>query len=566
MKNKIIVGAILCTGLFLSCSDEMDYKEFTQYDKDYVEANFSYVSGLVTNAYSYLENDFGSYNGAMMASATDEAEYAYTNNPIYKFINGGWNPVAAQDAVWTQSYKAIQQVNMFLQEFQGLDFPEYSQNDDYLVNMAQYERFPYEMRALRAYYYFNLAKQYGDVPLFTKMMTKDEVNSLTRTPVQEVFQFIIDECDAIMDKVPWQWSEVHPNLLNTSNAGRINKMFVLALKARTALYAASPLFCTSGKEVELWKRAALANQAVIDAAATKGYSLPSDYSSIWEENNYKSSTEMIFTRRLGASRTYEAYNFPVGVEGGKGGNCPTQNLVDAYEMMNGKAIDELDSGYDPQNPYVGRDPRLALTVAVNGDAKWPDYNTDVLETFYGGKNGEPQAGATPTGYYLKKMMNKSVILQAGKENTKLHNWVIFRLGEFYLNYAEAAYQVTGSANMIPEGCNLTARDAVNIVRDRVKMPAIEAGISTDNFWKKYQNERFVELAFEGHRFWDLRRWKEGDKLKNITEMKITKNADGTFTYTRKVVNRQWEDKMYLFPIPQSERLKNPNLTQNPGWK
>ena len=98
------------------------------------------------------------------------------------------------------------------------------------------------------------------------------------------------------------------------------------------------------------------------------------------------------------------------------------------------------------------------------------------------------------------------------------------------------------------------------------MPELAVGLSTDAFWKKYENERFVELAFEGHRFWDLRRWKQGDKLKSITEMKITKNVDGTFTYTRKTVSRQWDDKMYLFPIPQSERLKNPNLTQNPGWE
>jgi hypothetical protein len=140
------------------------------------------------------------------------------------------------------------------------------------------------------------------------------------------------------------------------------------------------------------------------------------------------------------------------------------------------------------------------------------------------------------------------------------------LGEFYLNYAEAAFKYTGSADDASLG--MSAREAVNVIRSRsdVQMPEFPVGMSADAFWKKYENERMVELAFEGHRFYDLRRWKEGDKLKSITEMKLTKNDDGTITYTRNVVNRTWNEKMYLFPIPQSERMKNPNLVQNPGWE
>jgi len=567
MKLKYLAVFLGC--LLAGCTEEMNFREFTMYEKDYVEENFDKVKALVTKIYTYLDNDFGSYSGAMLASATDEAEYAYTGNSIYTFINGGWSPLAAQSAAWSNCYTAIQQANLFLNEFQGLTFPEHVVDDNYQQNMLQYAHLPAEARALRAYFYFTLAERYGDVPLFTELMTPEKVNSLKRTPVQEVFKFIIDECDAVMNDVPVKWSDIDAALTDGDNAGRINRLFVLALKARTALYAASPLF-NPDNDRELWLQAVAANKDVLDFAAVNNCKLLDNYGDIWAETNYQKTdkaSEVIFARRLGASNTYEKYNFPTGLEGGNGGNCPTQNLVDAYEMKaTGKLWNEAGSGYDPANPYQGRDPRFALTVAFNGEAKWPDYNTSALETFYGGKNGEPLSGATPTGYYLKKMLNRTVTLQAGKENTKLHNWVTFRLGEFYLNYAEAAFKVSGSADAVPQGCTMTAREAVNAIRKRATMPDLETGLSAEAFRQKYSNERFVELAFEGHRFFDLRRLKESDKLKSIIEMKITKEADGTYTYTRKTVNRTWDDKMYLFPIPQSELMKNPNLRpQNPGW-
>ena len=146
---------------------------------------------------------------------------------------------------------------------------------------------------------------------------------------------------------------------------------------------------------------------------------------------------------------------------------------------------------------------------------------------------------------------------------------MFRLGEFYLNYAEATFKYLGSADATTVELPMSARQAVNVIRNRqdVKMPELAEGLNNDEFWKKYENERMVELAFEGHRFYDVRRWKEGSKLATITEMKITKNEDGTFTYTRNVVNRGWDDKMYFFPISKSELLKhtNPDFKQNPGW-
>ena len=157
----------------------------------------------------------------------------------------------------------------------------------------------------------------------------------------------------------------------------------------------------------------------------------------------------------------------------------------------------------------------------------------------------------------------------GKNTSIQHNAVIFRLGEFYLNYAEAVYKYTGKVNTPYEG-GMSAIDAVNKIRQRpgVDMPTLLSNLSGDEFWRRYEKERFVELAFEGHRFWDLRRWKEGDKFKSVKELKITKEGN-KFTYRIETVNRAWDNKKYFFPIPQDEILKHKQYGvewgQNKGW-
>ena len=267
--------------------------------------------------------------------------------------------------------------------------------------------------------------------------------------------------------------------------------------------------------------------------------------------------------------TLESNNFPIGVEGGKSGNCPTQTLVDAYQMKStGLNWDESGSGYNLAKPYDGRDPRFALTVAKNGDTSWPNYNVMPLQTYEGGANGAPISGATPTGYYLKKYCDATVNLQPNSTNTKRHSWITYRLGEFYLNYAEAVFHALGSADATNATFTMSARDAVNKIRQRsdVTMPNLPAGLSNSDFEKKYMNERMVELAFEGHRFWDVRRWKKGELLNKVTLMKLTKNSGtGDIIYTRVVKNRLWDDKMYFSPIPDQEIRRNGNLTQNQGW-
>lgn len=572
MKLNTFLCGVLCLGALSACSEEMDYHEYNNYDEDFVKLNFGNVGGLITNIYSDLDTDFGSYSGAVLGAATDEAEYAYSGGAIETFYNGTWSPINTPAGAWSSCYRAISNCNLYLERFTGLTFPELEMNADYKPQMYRYNNYRYEVRCLRAYYYFLLVRQYGDVPFSDHVLTADESNALPRTPAQDIFDYIIAECDTVKDSIIADYANLPADVAlpaESPETGRVNRLTVLALKARAALYAASPLFNPTGDK-ELWHRAALANKELLDAADAAKMKLIDDYAKLWTKNNYKDATsEIIFGRRADReSSGMETSNFPAGLENCKGGNCPTQNLVDAYEMADGKPWDQ-SAFYDPANPYANRDPRLAATIAVNGETGWPAWNEAPLETFQGGANGEPVNGGTPTGYYLKKYCQGDIDPRSNSTNkSAYHTWITFRLGEFYLNYAEAVFRYLGSADATSAEFPLSAREAASRTRARksVNMPPFPTGMSNDEFWTKYKNERMVELAFEGHRFWDVRRWKEADKyFRSITEMKITRQADGTFAYTRKEVARQWDDKMYFFPIPQADKLKNPNLGQNPGW-
>lgn len=565
MKMKNIFGGMICLALLASCSDEMDYHEYTNYDKDYVFTNFDNTVGFITNIYGKLPDGFNPYSKGMLASACDEAEYSWKNGSVQDFTNGAWSALNAKSD-WSNDYTAIRAANYFLAHKDECDFSDFKFNKDYDAQMLRFNRLQYEARYLRAFFYFNIVQKFGDVPFTTEVLTEDEANALPRTPAKEVMDFIVKECNEIVNQLPADYSTLGDDAA-ANETGRVNKLTVLALKARTLLYEASPLFNTNNDK-ELYHQAALASKAVIDSCGKYGVKL-GKYSDLWGANNW-STKEVIFARRIGSTNSPEYNNYPRGIENGNGGNCPTQTLVDAYEMKStGKLWNEDGSGYDAANPYSGRDPRFGMTIAVNGEKKWPSYNGDALETYYGGKNGEPIVGATPTGYYLKKYLDGANNISSTNSTNSAHAWIMFRLGEFYLDYAEAAFKYLGSADAVSADLPMSAREAVNVIRNRtdVKMPALPQGLSNDDFWKKYENERMVELAFEGHRFYDVRRWKEGSKLANITEMKITKNDDGSFTYTRKVVHRGWDDKMYFFPIAKSELLKHTNadFKQNPGW-
>lgn len=582
MKTKYFAYALLAVALS-SCSDNMDYNETNIKDRDYIAQTFSKVGGFMTDIYNHLDYDFGQgYGGAMLASATDESVFSRSGGSIETFYNGSWSATNAQGAMWNSMYDGIRTCNEVLKTFQGLTFDDFKYNADYPQQMFRYKNYKWEARFCRAYFYFNLVRQYGGVPIIDMDMNAEEVNNQPRKSSDEVFDYIISECDAVKDGIVKDYSDLGSNTLGAPDDGRVNDLTVMALRARAALYWASPLFNPKGDK-ERYHQAALYTKALLDSCERRGMHLDKNYADLWDTKNYSDAekkSEIIFGRRIygtatnaGDDNTVERYNYPIGIEGGSSAsNCPSQNLVDAYEMQkSGKGIHETGSGYDADNPFAGRDPRLAMTIAKNGD-KWPAAYKTALQTYEGGINGLPLVGATPTGYYLRKLCHGDIDLRAkSKKKGDYHTWVTFRMGEFYLNYAEAVFKYLGSATATTSDLPMSANAAIDKVCERAGMPDFPSNISAGDFWKKYTNERFVELAFEGHRFWDVRRWKEAPTyFKNIRESKITKNDDGTFTYRIETVTRDWDDKYYLFPIPVSVMLKHQQYgkawEQNPGWE
>ena len=558
--NKISLFILACV-IPASCVD-LNYTEQNTRDEAWTYEYFAEgIKNMVFDVYAQVYNDeFESNSAYFLAGATDEAQYALETGAVCNYTNGGWSAANPYSRTWTKCYTGIADVCMYLEKIYQADLTEWQYNSGYSTWQQQMELFPYELRFLRAYFYFELLRAYGDVPLVISTLTNAEANSISRAPASEIVDFIVNELDAIAPYLPISYL-TEPG----AEVGRATRIAAFALKARTLLYAASPLFndpTSPSYDATKWAKAAEACKVILDNAAAWGLSL-SSYGSLWGHDAFF-NPEIIFGIGRGESNSFEMANYPVGVENGSSGNCPTQSFVDQYEYKdNGQTFAQRNPGVIDlsTNPYDGLDPRFALTVVKNGD-DWPSNGAQkkAIETYIGGFNAAPKYGATPTGYYLRKYVDGSCVTTADNQTRRRHTWIIFRLAEVYLNYAEAVFHATGSATDATFG--LTANEAINVLRERedIQMPRfVENG---DAWLARYERERLVELAFENHRFWDVRRWKKGAQYFKTIQVASISNA---LQLTRVPVTRQWDDKYNFYPIPQSELKKNPNLKQNPGW-
>jgi len=520
-----------------------------------VFTDINVANRFLTDVYGTMPNGFNrrdqnpadagwSRGMSAFAMADDDAE---ANNPAASTqgINQGVIPTtwAYADDIWTQNYGVIRKANLFMQKIDA------APGDADLK-----KRMKAEAQFLRAFSHAELVKCFGGVPLMLKAGTPEEA-IIPRNTYDECVTQISKDCDEAAANLPVTYA--------SSELGRATKVAALSVKARMLLYYASPLNNPSNDKTR-WANAAAAAKAVMAYGPAPGsgdYGLYGDYYKLFFDK--VGNKEVIFARKFqnpninpsDGARNKWYMSVPNVDDGAWGGFSPTQDLVDAYEMKNGKPISDPTSGYDDQNPYTNRDGRLDKSVLHQGSLY---KNGVVIETYRGGNtNTSTRLDSSKTGYGLLKLVDTS---KYGANGGADNDWIFIRYAEVLLIYAEAQNEATGP--------DASVYDAINQIRTRAGQPNLAAGLSQTDMRSKIQNERRVELSFEEQRFFDVRRWKAGLTYFKapIHKVQITKNPNGTFTYNYP----KWEDRDYkefqdLLPIPQSERDRNAKITPNAGY-
>ncbi|UYQ91468.1 RagB/SusD family nutrient uptake outer membrane protein [Chitinophaga horti] len=617
-----IAFAVTAAG-FSSCKKFLDVVPNELVTDKQIWGNINNANAALAHLYSQLPNTIGADGNTLneTTAATDECFHHWGAGywPL-KYNTGAWNSADNPFGEWELQYRNIRKANLFLENIDKVPIPT-DQVSYYAVKVPHYKA---EARFMRALFHFQLFKMYGAVPVITNSLQITDKGSVTvpRNSVDEVVAFIVNECEAIAPEL----LPKHPD----ADLGRANRGAALALAARTLLYAASPLFNGNamyanvknldGKQLfnqsydkEKWKKAADAAQRVMDLDYIISRGIANDpinsYGQIFYTRNW---TEIIMPRMVPNTKNLDLELFPFGGPwGGWGKYSPFQELIDAYETKTGYPIDHASSGYVKEgfwsgwfwagagatewvwldnisNMYKDRDPRFYATITYQGSKfnATRTNNTPIRLAWWGGNNGASQAWPkssgtfTVSGYNVRKWCDPKVDpTNWWTSPDAQRNDPLFRVTEFYLAYAEAM-------NEYNEGPTPEAYAAVNAVRARVDMPGlpiIPEDITREGFRKRVQNEKRVEFAFEGHRFWDVRRWLIAKQVDNGvmhgmnarpttaelqgTGLDVNSEAAGLAVFYKEapVQTRVFLDRHYLMPIPQREMDVNDNMVQNYGW-
>lgn len=610
------IALMLCLLVATSCNDYLDKTpdDATSKTLDEIFASEIYTERFLLRAYDYLPcetnyNDNNYWALGAWSGASDEMNITWTY-PMSKEMNrGSWNPgmldgdssQGSSYAMWWRYYEGIRQCNVFLENIEAC--PTSQENKTVWIG---------EARFLRAFLHFCLLRSHGPIPIMDRAIKMDDnLKHFPRNKFDDCVTFIVDDCQYGIDgALPIMYTNSN-GIVADSKYGRATAAAALALKARTLLYAASPLFngnpdyadyknedgtlLFSPRDDSKWEKAATAAKDCIDKV--EGSLFYGLYYSSEPENGYRNYMELflpsnkwnkeyIFGRNRGTgydNNIHQERCFGSNGMGGWSGLCPTQELVDAFEMANGQIpilgynangtpIINTASGYSETgfaaqagelypagtyNMYVNREPRFYATINFSGQ-QWRGRK---LEFYQGGRDGIniSKVDYCSTGYLLRKTADESVDLIAGTGGTK-EACIYFRVGSLYLDYAEALNEAKGPVADV--------HTYMNRIRSRVGLPNLPAGLSKDEMRERIRRERRVELSFEaGHRYFDCHRWKIAEETDNgyVHGMTITAGESGY--YKRAVVgdSRVFEKKHYLFPIPQGEMNKQIGLVQSPFW-
>ena len=575
---------------------------------DDVFAERNYAMDFLNNIYRELPwemrwQDDNELYRATWTVACDEMECAYGGTYGHLINQGAWDPTnVSRLHTWRVEYRAIRKCNIFLERIGGTPMEE-----------SERETWTGETYFLRAFNKFLLFRAYGPIALVNHAVAADEdMLAFKRSPINEVVDDILADCDEAMKRLS--------NTATGIRIGRVTATAALALKARTLLYYASPLWngntdyanfrgvdgevlVPQGYDASRWQRAADMNLQLINHARANGFDLyrsPNNdpylnFSNIWQEHH---NNEWIFFMTWQNDQHHNRCGDPLSVSGYSILN-PTQNLVDAFQMADGLdpiigytndgltpiinpasgytetgfSTEAHPKGYHPtgvHNMYFNREPRFYATILFARQLWKTDITrggrTGELEFWYAGRDGRRSAGSDycKTGYLMCKVNDHQWRLPDFGNITRAPKWVYFRLGEFYLNYAEALNEAQGPVADV--------YTYVNAIRERAGLPGLPAGLSKDQMREKIIHERRIELALENHRFFDARRWKIADVTENIPAFGLNiqagENRDDESFYERvRIESRVFTaPKHYLVPLSSNEFNKvRTIMVQNPGW-
>jgi hypothetical protein len=546
MKN-IISNLVLVISVLLSvcsCDDFLDTTPKDRVSDKLIWKDAKRVNLYVNSFYPYI-HDWGVYGSKQFANnmtegLTETLKYGssaagnrYGDANEYAMKPEKFAPDGGLLKGWTSAYENIRRVNEFLV---GLE--KYSELDEDTNKIMEGQA-----RFFRGFLYFQLAKRHGGVIIYTDMnLVKDK----NRSSAAETWDLISNDLDFAASVLPEEW--------DNANKGRVTKGAALALKSRAMLYA------------ERWNEAKDAADAVI---ALGKYSLVDDYAQATKGGNAESILEYNYLVS-GPNHQFDMYYAPYGeIENLGGSATPTQEMVESYEAMDGTKVDwtkwHQEGGTTERPPYEKLEPRFHATVIYNGSI----WKGKTMENCVDGTNGRYMNyreatyanGRTTTGYYLRKLMDESNTDLSTIKSTQ--TWVEIRLAEVYLNRAEANFRL---------GNESAALEDINTVRKRpgVNLPP-KVGLSGDALFKAIRDERKIELSYEGHLYWDMRRWRLAHLEYNnfrVHGMRITKHSQGyLYEYVDSdLQDRLFWEKTYVLPVPQSEFANNSAIEQYDEWK